>query len=195
MKIDLSYYSQYSDFIEKDWQRKTCGIVCLQMVLDFYKKETKPMDLIKEGLVITNDFIKGERKFDGYTKEFGWGHELLIIILRNHGVLAYKQEFRSIKFNLTDNSFSKSNFESGFFDLGIEKIKENLLGNKPVIASLSKDFNNPKKSGHMIVISGFEYEGKNIKSFYINDPENIDNKEISVEDFKRVWRKFAIFVN
>ncbi|MFA5935101.1 MAG: C39 family peptidase [Candidatus Paceibacterota bacterium] len=180
MKIDLPYYSQYSDIIEKDWQDRCCIIICLQMIFDFYGKKVEPMDLIREGLKISEVLKEKGKEKDGYTREFGWGHELLVILLKNNGVLAYKQDFKN------------PNFEKEYLELGLEKIRLNLLDEKPVIVSILRDV---KKYGHTVVISGLEYEGENIKGFYINDPENIDNKNISIEDFKKVWRKLAIFVN
>ena len=183
MKIDIPFYSQYSDDIEKDWQNRSCAIVCLQMVLDFYKKESKFIDLIKEGLSISEDLEKKGRRTEGYTQEFGWGHELLIMLLKNNGVLSYRQDFKN------------PNFESKYITLGLEKIRLNILDKKPVIVSMAKDINNPQTSGHMIVVSGIESDGESIKSFYINNPENEENKNISIEDFKKVWKKLAIFVN
>jgi hypothetical protein len=183
MKIDIPYYSQYSDNIKKDWQDRSCAIVCLQMVLDFYKKESKPMDLIKEGLSISENLEKKGRRTEGYTREFGWGHELLIILLKNNGVLSYRQDFKN------------PNFESEYIVLGLEKIRQNILDKKPVIVSIAKDINNPKTSGHMVVVSGIEEDNGEVKSFYINDPEKEENKNTSIEDFKKVWKKLAIFVN
>ncbi len=195
MNLNIRYYSQYSDAIEKDWQDRSCAIVCLQMVLDFYENKIEPMDLIKEGLFISKDLIERGRETEGYTSKFGWGHELLVTLLRNHGLPSYKQDFRSVKFDLLNSSFLKSDFEFKIFEFGINKIKENLLNNKPIIISLSKDIDNKKTSGHMVVVYGFEEDEEKIKGFYINDPANIDNKKISIEDFKKVWKRLVIFVN
>ena len=200
MNLNIKYYSQYSEKIEKDWQSRSCAIVCLQMVLDFYKKESKPIDLIKEGLFISEDLEKRGRRTEGYTREFGWGHELLVTILRNHGLPAYKQDFRSIKFNLDDSTFSNSGFESEIFEFGINKIRENLLNNKPVIVSIVKDTLNKKTSGHMVVVSGLEEKNGEVKGFYIKDPEIKDNSGsqddfIDIEKFINIWKKLAIFVN
>ncbi|MFA6797269.1 MAG: C39 family peptidase [Candidatus Paceibacterota bacterium] len=180
MKIDIPYYSQYSEKIEKDWQSKSCSITCLQMVLDFYGKKVEAMNLIEEGLKISEVLKEKGKEKDGYTREFGWGHELLVSLLKNNGVLAYRQDFKNF------------NFEKEYFELGLEKIKQNILDKKPVIVSVLRDI---KKYGHMFIISGIEIDEENMKSFYINDPENIDNKNISIEDFKKVWRRLAIFVN
>lgn len=182
MKIDIPYYSQYSEKIEKDWQNRSCAILCLQMVLYFYGKNIEPMNLIKEGLKISEVLKERGKEKDGYTREFGWGHELLVILLKNNGVLAYRQDFKN------------PNFEKEYFELGLEKIKQNLLDKKPVIVSVAKDPNNPKSSGHMIVVSGIEYDKNSIKSFCINDPENIDNDYISIGDFIKNWKRLAIFV-
>jgi len=183
MNLDIKYYSQYSEKIEKDWQSRSCSIACLQMVLDFYEKKVEPMDLIKEGLKISEVLKEKGKEKDGYTKEFGWGHELLVMLLKNNGVLSYKQDFKNF------------NFEKDYLELGLEKIKQNLLNERPVIVSILRDMDNIKPYGHMFVISGIENDGENIKNFLINDPENESNRIISIEEFKKVWRKLAIFVN
>ena len=200
MKIDLPFYSQYSEKIKKDWQGRSCAVVCLQMVLKFYGKEVQVMDLIKEGLAISEDLIKKERETEGYTQKIGWGHELLVTLLRNHGLPSCRQDFRSVKFDLLNSTFLKSDFESEIFESGINKIKENLLNNKPVIISLSKDIENKKTSGHMVVVFGFEENKNDVSGFYIKDPEQKDffnppDLFIGIESFKRVWKKLAIFVN
>ncbi len=188
MKIDIPFHSQYSDSIEKDWQDRSCAVLCLQMVLDFYGKKVEPMNLIKEGLEISELLKEKGREKDGYTRGFGWGHELLVILLKNNGVLAYRQDFKNSK------------FEKEYFELGLEKIRQNLLNKKPVITSIAKDINNPKTSGHMVVVSGFEEDSGEVKGFYIKDPEQKDSSEnldifISLNDFKEVWKKLVIFVN
>ncbi len=183
MNLDIKYYSQYSEKVDKDWQSRSCSIACLQMILDFYGKKIEPMNLIKEGLKISEILKEKGKEKDGYTREFGWGHELLVILLKNNGVLAYRQDFKN------------PNFEKEYFELGLEKIKQNLLNKKPVIVSILRDMEGLKPYGHMFVLSGIENDGENIKSFFIKDPENESNRIISIEEFKKVWRRLAIFVN
>ncbi len=183
MKLDIPFYSQYSEDIENIWQTKACAIVCVKMVLDYFEIKTGINGLIKEGLLISKELEKRNRAHDGYTEQYGWGHELLVILLRNNNTSSYRQEFK--------NADSSENL----LDFGINKIINNIKAGLPVLISLAKDINNPKTSGHMVVVSGID-EGK---GFYINDPEaktEIDgkNKFVDISDFKKSWKKLAIFV-
>ncbi|MFT5179756.1 MAG: hypothetical protein ACI9GH_000247 [Candidatus Paceibacteria bacterium] len=170
--IDLPHYSQYDDIKDSFWQNKSCGVVCVKMILDFLNKDnlTTIASLIKEGIEI-----------DGYSKE-GWLHGSLVILLRNHGVPAYRQEFRS-----KDEKFQKE-LEAK----GIEKIKKSLEGNNPVIVSVKSDFDDNKDS-HLIVLTGYDDE-----SVYYNDPNTKDGntkKDVKVDfdKFVEYWRPYVIF--
>lgn len=183
MKLNIPFYSQYSEDIENVWQTKACAIVCIKMVLNYFGIKTETKDLIKEGFLISKELEKRNRAHDGYTEQYGWGHELLVIILRNKGAISYRQEFKN-----ADNS-------GGLLEFGINKIISNIKKGLPVLVSLAKDINNPKTSGHMVVVSGIDEE----KGFYINDPEaktEVDGKDkfVDISDFKKSWKKLAIFV-
>ncbi len=183
MKLDIPFYSQYSEDVEKNWQTKACAVVCVKMVLGYFGIETETRDLINEGLFISKELEKRNRTHDGYTEQYGWGHELLVILFRNNSTSSYRQEFKS-----------KDNLDI-FLESGINKIIDNIKAGLPVLVSLAKDINNPKTSGHMVVVSGID-EGK---GFFINDPEaktEIDggNKFVDISDFKKSWEKLAIFV-
>lgn len=187
MKFNIPFYSQYSEDIEHVWQSKVCALVCVKMVLEYFGIKSEIKDLIEEGLLISNELEKRNRFYDGYTKQYGWGHELLVLIIRNKNVLSYRQEFKN-----------KDNSEI-FLDCGINKIIQNIKVDLPVFVSIAKDINNPKTSGHMFVISGIEEVNGIITGFYINDPEaktemEGKNKFMDIFDFKKGWKKLAIFV-
>jgi uncharacterized protein YvpB len=183
MKLDIPFYSQYSEDIETNWQNKVCAVVCIKMMLDYFGIKIETNDLVKEGLLISKELEKKDRAYDGYTEQYGWGHEVLVMLLRNKNISAYRQEFKNI-----DNP-------ELFLEEGINKIINNIKAGLPVLVSLAKDINNPKTSGHMVVISGID----EAKGFYINDPEEKDgvsgkNKFVDISDFKKSWKKLAIFI-
>ena len=184
MKLDIPFISQYSDSFNADWQPRSCAIACIAMLLDFYNVKIKPMDLVEEGLSISKKFADSGKALSGYTEEFGWGHDVLVILLCGHGMPAYRQEFRGIDDKLM------------FF--GIEKIKKQISSKNPVIVSIAKDINNPRSSGHLVLATGFEEAEGNIKGLYINDPEAKNqgeggNKFVDISDFKKAWKRLAIF--
>ncbi len=183
MKLDIPFFSQYADTVAAEWQSKICAIACIKMVLDFYGKKIEPMKIVEEGLVISKKLAESGKPQSGYTSEFGWGHDVLIYLLLQNEILAYRQEFKG---------------NDAFAALGIEKIKNQLLIKKPVMVSIAKDILNPKTSGHLVLIVGFEEENGIVKGLYINDPEKRTESEgkgifVSREDFLKRWKKLAIF--
>ena len=105
--------------------------------------------------------------------DVGWKHSVLCKIARDYGIPAYSQEFKSEKDNL--------------FDIGVDKLKRSIDSGSPVIISVKhKD----RDGSHMIVLVGYDSD-----KFYISDPEFKEDKveEISKDEFKRRWRKLAIF--
>lgn len=180
--IEVPCYSQHRDVKERFWQNKSCGIVCVKMIIDYFHPDnlTTLSSLIKEGLVI-----------DGFTKE-GWSHHSLVILLRNHGVMAYSQEFRSHEIDLETKEGRKSSYEENFIQKGIEKIKENLDKKLPVIASVSKDFNGNKDT-HLILLTGYDD-----KYVYFNDPNSENESEVQTlkkefSYFLEYFRPMVIF--
>ncbi len=182
MKLNIPFISQSDVSIPNEWKDKSCAIACLKMCLDFYKKEIPSLsDLIKEG-EITGGYISG----------IGWKHEGLVRIAHNYGVPAYPQEFRSVKVNLSDKSFSSSEFENDLVKIGLQRIKDSINNNVPVIVAFLPGFGSVANY-HDLVVIGFEEEN----GFIVHDPSDSDPKEavfVPEDVFLKFWRKFAIFV-
>jgi uncharacterized protein YvpB len=190
MKLKLNFFSQYSQDITKEWQSKICAILCVKMTLDFFGKKVNATDLIKEGLIISDDLSKKGKPQNGYTKKFGWGHDSLLMLLRNRGIVAYEQEFKSFTDGLLENN--------SLVKFGIKKILDNIKKGFPVIVSIAKNTDNRRLSGHMVIAYGYEEKNGILSGFYINDPEyktELEGKNIFVkkEDFIKNWKKLAIF--
>jgi uncharacterized protein YvpB len=185
-KLDIPFYNQLSDMVPKEYQRQACAIISLKMLIEYFGQKIDFLDLQNEGL-----FIKGK-------ENAGWNHEAIVRILRNHGILAYRQEFLAHIINLENKTSSISNYTSLFIQNGIEKIKTNINNELPVLASFVSGFSQDldKKISfnlehHMVLISGFDEKG-----FFINDPLIPNGKDffIDFEHFIKYWRKFCIFV-
>jgi len=187
MKLEVPFYSQFTDVTLEEWKERACAPTCLKMVLDFLsggKFEKGIDDLIKEGLEIIG----------GYEPGNGWTHAGMIRLAHNHGFQAYLEEFRTIKVNVEEKTFSKSDFEDLLIEKGIEKIKQILNSGLPVIISCSKNFDEFHKF-HQVVLIGFDDNG-----FYYHEPhkeseEEGANRFVDFQTFKTHWRKFAIFLN
>lgn len=63
------------------WAWRSCGIVCLEMIL---KNDKKTMDIIKEGLAKNEYIFKGD---------IGWKHKTLIEIVKENNLEASSSRF------------------------------------------------------------------------------------------------------
>jgi uncharacterized protein YvpB len=181
--LDIPHTCMHNDSIPEEWHIRVCGLACVKMILDYRNIEVSLLDLLNEGQCI-----------GAYNSSIGWDHNGLVRLLRNHGVLAYPQEFRSVKVNLESGEMTDSTSNSNFLLKGILKIKESIDMDNPVIVSVKEGFGD-NKSPHIILVVG--YDDDNI---YFNDPNN-SNGEIkkahpmTKERFLKYWRQFVIFTD
>lgn len=192
MIIDIKYYSQHRDVDDAYWQPRSCSIVCLKTVMDFYasdragKKIPQISDLIKEGVLI-----------GGFGKD-GWLHDSIVMLAHNHGFSAYRQEFRSMDIDYENEKMISGTFEEKISKDGIDKFLRYLNSKKPVIVSVVKKFKEEDKF-HTVVLVGYEEKEGNIIGFYYHDPdangvEDGAGQYVDIDTFKKYWRKFAIFI-
>ena len=186
-KLKINFYSQHSHEVDLDWRKKSCGIACVKMVID-YCGVSKPqiMDLIEQG-----------RYIGGYNPEYGWNHDSLVNILRNHGVSAYRQEFKSQNINPSEKNSKKSKYEDRLCSLGEHKIIQFIDKGAPSMISVEKGFI-VGDSSHLILVIGYKKELDHITGFFYLDPDNQleDDKKcefMSLDRFHNFWRKLAIF--
>ncbi|MFZ2038336.1 MAG: C39 family peptidase [Minisyncoccia bacterium] len=188
MLLPVKFYSQYSSDIPYEWRSRVCALAAIKIVTDFLGVEKLEVEkLIIEGQII-----------NGYDEKFGWNHEAIVRIFRNHGFNSFRQEFKSRKINLETKESSESEFEPGQINFGIFKIKSALDHNLPVVISVLKRFNEPN-TYHMAVVVGYELTNDGIKGFYITDPEKLDAASgeaifLPLNEFISAWRKLAIFI-
>ena len=161
----LKPLSQILDIRDLKWQKKSCGIVSLAMVLNFLnKKKINPNDVLSKALDIDGAYIK----------KIGWSHKGIVDISKKFG-------FSAKAYDLND----KTN------EYAFEKLAE-LLTNGPVIVSIHKDFN-AKKRGHLIVVSGVK-NGK-VEYFEPNSKTRKEiRKEIDIYKFVKGFKRRFIFV-
>jgi len=169
MRFKVPAYSQFLDVENKDWQGKSCGIVSLKMLFDYWhpKRELKPEDfddLINEGLA-----------FGGYIPGVGWRHKELAEIARGHGLEGQNFDWTN---DHTDIAFNKT-------------IPH--LTRHPVMASVHRDLKEGE-SGHLVVLTGYE-DGR----IFYNDPDSKKRKDIersvSLHEFLNGWKKRIIVIH
>jgi|ERR1035437_251143 hypothetical protein len=190
MKLNIPFLSQNDLTIPSEWVERSCAIVSLKMCMDVYAAKnglTIPSlpDLLKEAL-----FMKGGSR----SPTVGWKHDSLIWLAHNHGVPAYREEFRSDHIDLETGNNTPSEFSKRIFNEGIKRIRYGITQGVPVMVSFLPGFGS-KANSHLIVVTGFEDGDK--KGFYINDPSPISPKEnvfVPEEEVIKYWRKFALFV-
>jgi hypothetical protein len=146
-----------------------------------------PDQLIAEGLLI-----------GAYDEGVGWNHDGIARLAHNHGLPAYREEFRSITVDAGTKARVDSPFAESLRATGIEKIKGSLVAGKPVIISTIKRFSEAGKF-HSVLLTGFEEENGQLAGFHYHDPESIQDgggakRFVSIGTFKEHWRRLAIFV-
>lgn len=187
MKLKLKYYSQRKDVLDEEWKSRSCLVVCAKMIIDYFSKENISIDdLIKEGICIG--------AWDGKY----WKHDGIVRILRNHGIMAYPQEFKSVFVDIKNCEMIQSKFADIIFDKGIQKIVSSIDNDCPVIIS-TKIFFKKDNTHHGVVLTGYEKDGDKISGFYYHDPEidgenGGENLFVPIKDFIDGWKRLSIFV-
>lgn len=189
--IEINYLSQYLDVKDPYWQPRSCSIVCLKTVMDYYrtdKKEDTPTveQLIKEG------FLIGGFGLDG------WVHDAIVMLAHNYGFSAYRQEFRSMDIDYESKKMQEGIYHDKLSQDGIEKIIRYLRSKKPVIVSAVKKFQEEDKF-HTVILIGFEEQDEKILGFYYHDPDALVRQDgvrqfVNMETFEKFWRRLAIFI-
>lgn len=185
--LDVPYCSQHDDVTDKEWQPRSCGVACVKMALDYLKPEhAESVDTLIEEALIMN----------GYTKH-GWSHDALVNILRNRGLHAYREEFRSQQLHPVTRQMQPSAYEPKLVRNGLSKMVNVLAKGKPVIVSVDGGFGTHVGT-HLIILTGFTKDDVGIEGFFYNDPDSRGGikKNVFVElpRFRQYWRKMAIFV-
>ncbi|HMO78925.1 MAG TPA: C39 family peptidase [Candidatus Paceibacterota bacterium] len=203
--LQVPFVSQNSSDILDDWKNRSCGIACIKMVLDYCHKNNLLISPFTKNTFTVSELIEEGIAINSFEQKTGWSHFGLVRILRNHGVISYSQEFRSIHVivdKIDGITFSEGKNYPEIQIFGIKKIITSISSGKPVIVSVGPNFSN-NKDNHLIVLTGFENTNPDnlLDGFlYFHDPDSRDSVEkinfkISISDFLKKWRKMAIFVD
>jgi uncharacterized protein YvpB len=91
--IDVPHWVQYYDIQDDFWQGRSCGIVSLAMILDYYHKKFELHDLIERGVVV-----------DNYNPAIGWKHQTIVDLAQEYGLLAHRTEDDTVE-NLIESIY------------------------------------------------------------------------------------------
>ncbi|PIQ66866.1 MAG: hypothetical protein CO184_00805 [Candidatus Zambryskibacteria bacterium CG_4_9_14_3_um_filter_40_16] len=201
MKMQVPYYSQYKDVEKEEWKilgkARACTAACLKMVFEYFKVDNCPTvdEIFEESLIITQDMLE-KKLITELTITHGITHDVITLVSHNHGVPSFKEEFKSVKIDTANKTFSPSKYSQKIFDFGIKEIFNTLKGGGLVLTSVLPGLSNGQ-SFHTVLLVGFEEADGKIKGFYYHDPDSIDgtlsNQYLDLKMFDKYWRKQAIF--
>lgn len=190
MQVSVPFYSQHAPEIPEEWRSRACGVTALKMALD--------IALQKEGREApgVSDLIEEAKAVGGWT-EYGWAHEALARVAHNHGVPAYREEFKSVFVDLLNHAFSPSSFVESMLEHGIARLREGIERGRLPIVSVPLHFEE-KGAFHLVLLTGYGFQNE-IPGFYYNDSAYIESAEgrerfVDEETFKARWRRLAIFI-
>lgn len=121
----VPFYSQFADISDPSWQKISCGVASLAMLIDYYKPSVAPDTLLRDG-----------RARGAYITSAGWSHAGLINLSQDYGL---DGESVSLSQYGMDEAFSK------FSDVVAEG---------PVMTSVHYTFEPTNPIPHLVVITG-----------------------------------------
>jgi predicted double-glycine peptidase len=124
----VPFYSQFADVSSQNWKKRSCGVVSVAMVLDYYSDESISVDKLLTQAI----------KSGAYTEKAGWTHKGLIALAKAHGLTGEA-------YDLTTSS-SKTAFASF----------SSHLSDGPVIVSVHYKFDPKSTIPHLVVIDGIK---------------------------------------
>ena len=201
MKLEVPYYSQFKNVAREEFKPngsgKACAAACLKMALEFIKRERAPTidELFDEALIIQEDMLrKGLITENSIAR--GLPHDIIVFVAHNHGVPAYKEEFKSVSVDLKEKSFSFNPDGEKMREFGISKIIKTLKEEGLSIASVAPNFSTNRES-HLVLLTGFEEKNGELTGFYYHNPDDRGGESkglfVDMGDFREKWRKMAIF--
>lgn len=179
MKLDIPFFSQLDTAVPTELKYSVCALACVKMVLDS-KALTNNFDgLYKEACIV------------GGREHAGWTHETIVRIFRNHGVHAYRQEFKAHTIDLLTGGFAEAPHASSFAMDGISKIKRSIDNGNPVLISVLPGFGD-NTGDHVILVIGYEGD-----SLIIYDPLSVPEsgaRILPLDILLKFWKRLTVFV-
>lgn len=171
--LEIPHWEQFLDVADPIWQERSCAIISLAMVLNYYGKEIDVERAIQKGLKM-KVYDPELGIVGGHDPKFGWRHDAIIGLAKYHGFEANRMENDCL-----ENLLAALNRE------------------EPVIISIHKKFDQ-KNDGHLVVLTGYYQAGGKIVTLFVNDPIGNPYKHkniyIPLEKFMGGWKKKAIYV-
>lgn len=200
--LDVPYYRQIDiqSPLSTYWQERSCGILALKMVIDYYRQKLsqQPVDL--------QELFDKAVANGGVDANKNWIHAALVSTAKDYGLMAWRRNWNlsaAGRQQFTTEGQSPATLERINFQQRRESLPtlvEQVENGHPVIISVAKNFDEVDKP-HLVVLTGIKrkpelggYEG-----FYYNDPYTVsesDRKDryVDIDRFMEKWNYLAIFV-
>jgi hypothetical protein len=179
VKRIIPFYSQIFDRYEDDlygfnslaemkyWEGRSCGVLCLKMVMEGLSNERiySPGELIQKGISLNAYCDKG------------WIHKGLVKLASSYGFSG--QDFRSSTISDLCNEIDQNR-------VCIASVTPRFLGGEKNL----KTGEYYRKYGHLVVVFGYTLENSSIKSLIVHhssfkEEYNWPNKLFEVEDYNK----------
>jgi ABC-type bacteriocin/lantibiotic exporter with double-glycine peptidase domain len=167
MRVDVPRYSQYLDVKNRFWQPRSCGIVALKMVLEYWHRAGKIAH--SPSIPALN---RAGHKLGAYIRNVGWSHVGLVRLARRYGMDGVKYDWSLLS--------------------GREALKKlpPLMRRGPVLASVWR-YPKKRQGGHLVVLA--DVAGNRV---YLLDPAATHKNEIartvSRQEFVTEWKRHII---
>jgi len=125
---NVPFYSQFVDIAYPTWQKRSCGIASLAMIIEYYKPGSVSVNMLLSEATSTGAYLPGK----------GWIHKNLVALASSYGLGGKAYDFSASKTNYAFEQFRKH------------------LKNGPVIASVHYKFDPKSTIPHLVVINGIE---------------------------------------
>lgn len=163
--IEMPHLMQYYDVDDSFWQGRSCGMVSLAMVLDYYGKEIEIEELINLGL-----------EKDGYIANVGWKHQAIVDLAKDFGLRAERTEGDSV-----DELIESINNGHPVIISIFKKFKNTNGGHLAVLNGYFMD-----KDGELMGFYVNDPIGASFKH---------KNQFVKIDTFLNGWKKRAIYVS
>ena len=179
---NIPFYSQHWDLVHwkelgfksfadaEYWERSSCGVLCIKMILDYFLKKSGRVPLPSLFECIQSGVALG-----AYQDAVGWSHQGLVTLVKHFGFSATQKNISSEKLYaaVDANSLPIISIKWGFKNK--KTWKERILFWK-------------KFGGHLAVVVGYEKNGEVVTGYYVHhtskiESENWQQRFVPIADF------------
>jgi hypothetical protein len=193
----------------EEWRKRGATIACLKMAMDYIGNGRclPNMDELFEESETIRESMLEKKQITEKAVSAGLLHDIIVWVAHNHGIPSHREEYKSVDvFSVftVQPFFAPSQHEQAMTKHGLERIRESIAKNSPVIVSIHENFAQDGPT-HSILLVGFERCPKIIGGFYYRDPASLDVYPVEKKDeginfvaltgFLETWRRTAIFID